>query len=118
MKQIEAKALSYLGFAVRARRAVIGVALVCEALKKAPNGSEKAPLIVLEAADTSANTHKRIADRTLYYKTPAVRLSVDGGALATAVGKRGGTVGAVGVTDQNLAAAIAALYGITFSNNQ
>ena len=117
MKQIEVKALSYLGFAVRAGRVVIGVALVCEALKKVPNGSDKSPLIVLEAADTSANTHKRIADRTLYYKTPAVRLSINGDALATAVGKRGGTVGAVGVTDQNLAAAIAALYGISVSDS-
>ncbi|MBR3862035.1 MAG: 50S ribosomal protein L7ae [Clostridia bacterium] len=117
MKQIEAKALSYLGFAVRAGRVVIGVALVCEALKKVQNGSDKSPLIVLEAADTSANTHKRIADRTLYYKTPAVRLSVNGDALATAVGKRGGTVGAVGVTDQNLAAAIAVLYGVSVSDS-
>jgi len=113
MKGIEEKALSYLGFAVRAGRAIIGVALVCEALKKAPVGGEKSPRIVLEAANTSANTHKRIADRTAYYKTPTVRLSLDSEALATAVGKRGGTVGAVGVTDPSLAAAIAALYGIS-----
>ena len=113
MKEIERKALSYLGLAVRARRAVIGVPLVCEALKKARNGGEKAPLIVIEAAGTSPNTHKRIADRTAYYQTPVVCLSLDGEALATAVGKRGGAVGAVGVTDPNLAAAIAALYGIT-----
>lgn len=113
MKQIEERALSYLGFAVRAGRAVIGVPLVCEALKKVPSGSEKAPLIVLEAADTSANTHKRISDRTAYYKTPALQLSIGAGELATAVGKRGGAVGAVGVTERHLAAAIAALYGIS-----
>ena len=113
MKGNEEKALSYLGFAVRAGRVVIGVALVCEALKKAPVSGGKSPRIVLEAADTSANTHKRIADRTAYYKTPTIRLSLDGGALATAVGKRGGTVGVVGVTDASLAAAIAALYGIS-----
>ena len=113
MKDIEKKALAYLGFAVRAGRAIIGVPLICEALKKAQNGREKAPLIVLEAADTSLNTHKRITDRTTYYNTPSVRLSLDGEALATATGKRGGTVGAVAVTDINLAAQIAALYGIT-----
>lgn len=113
MKEAEARALSYLGLAVRARRAIIGVPLICGALKKAQNGGEKAPLIVIEAANTSQNTHKRIADRTAYYKVPTVRLSLDGDALATAVGKRGGVVGAVGVTDPNLAAAIAALYGIT-----
>ena len=111
MKEIERKALSYLGLAVRARRAVIGVSLICEALKKAKDGGR--PQLVIEAAGTSPNTHKRIADRTAYYQTPVVCLSLDGEALATAVGKRGGTVGAVGVTDPNLAAAIAALYGIT-----
>ncbi len=113
MKEIEKKALAYLGFAVRAGRVVIGVPLICEALKKAQHGRENAPLIVLEADDTSANTHKRITNRTTYYNTPSVQLSLDGAALATAVGKRGGTVGAVAVTDVGLAAQIAALYGIT-----
>ena len=113
MREAEAKALSYLGLAVRAGRAIIGVPLICQALKKAQNGGEKQPLIVIEAANTSENTHKRIADRTAYYKVHTVTLSLDSGALATAVGKRGGTVGAVGVTDRNLAAAIAALYGIS-----
>lgn len=113
MKEIEKKALAYLGFAVRARRAIIGVPLICEALKKTLNGRENAPFIVLEAADTSPNTHKRITDRTTYYNTPSVQLSLDGEALATAAGKRGGTVGAVAVTDINLAVQIAALYGIT-----
>ncbi len=111
MKGMEEKALAYLGFSVRAGRVVIGVSLVCEALKKAPAG--KTPRIVLEAANTSANTHKRIADRTAYYKTPAVQLSLDGEALAIAVGKRGGTVGAVGITDEGLAREIAMLYGIS-----
>ncbi|MBR7112741.1 MAG: hypothetical protein IKC75_07505 [Clostridia bacterium] len=113
MKSIEEKALAYLGFAVRARRAVIGVSLMCEALKSTPVRGDTVSRIVLEAADTSANTHKRIADRTAYYHVPAVRLSLDGESLAVAVGKRGGTVGAVLVTDDSLAAAIAALYGIS-----
>lgn len=113
MKEIEQKALSYLGFAVRARRAVIGVPLICEALKKYANGSENASLIVLEAADVSPNTHKRIADRTAYYHVPLVPLSLCAEALAVATGKRGGAVAAAAVTDKNLAAAIAALYGIS-----
>lgn len=111
MKGIEEKALSYLGFAVRAGRVVIGVSLVCEALKKSVAG--KVPRVVIEAADTSDNTHKRITDRTAYYHVPTVRLSLDGEALAVAVGKRGGTIGAVGVTDESLAAAIAALYDMS-----
>ena len=113
MKETEIRALSYLGLAVRAGRAIIGVPLTCQALKKAQNGGEKQPLIVIEAANTSENTHKRIADRTAYYGVPVVRLSLDSEALATAVGKRGGAVGDVCVTDQNLAAAIASLYSIS-----
>lgn len=110
MTEIEKKALAYLGFAVRARSACIGVPAICEALKKAARG--KTPLVVLEAADTSQNTHKRVLDRTAYYKVATVRLSLDGAALAAAVGKQGGTVAAVGVCDTHLAAAITALYGI------
>lgn len=116
MKEIEKKALAYLGFAVRARRTVIGVPLVCEALKKARDGARKDPIIVLEASDTSDNTHKRITDRTAYYGVPVVRLLLDSEALAAAAGKHGGVVGAVAVTDQNLTEAIAALYGISFTD--
>ncbi|MBQ9801461.1 MAG: ribosomal L7Ae/L30e/S12e/Gadd45 family protein [Clostridia bacterium] len=116
MKETEKKALAYLGFAVRAGRVAIGVPLVCEALKKSRDGAKNAPMIVLEAADTSNNTHKRVEDRTAHYRVPAVRLLIDSAALATAVGKRGGAVGAVAVTDQNLAKAIAVLYGISFTD--
>lgn len=108
--EIEKKALAYLGFAARAGRVCVGVPLICEAMKKGARG--KAPLIVLAAQDASANTQKRITDRTSYYKTPLVTLTCNGEALALAVGKRGGTVGAVGVAEPSLAAAIAALYGI------
>ena len=90
--------------------------MICEALKKrgVRNAQdEETAIIVVEASDTSENTHKRIADRTAYYGVPVVRLSLDSEALATAVGKRGGAVGAVCVTDQNLAAAIAALYSMS-----
>ena len=111
--EIERKALAYLGFAARAGRVTVGVPLICESMKKGVRG--RSPLIVLAAADTSANTKKRIADRTAYYKTPLVELACNGEALALAVGKRGGTVGAVGVTEPSLAAAIAALYSIEIS---
>ena len=112
MNEIERKALGLLGFAVRARAAAIGVPLVCEALKKAHNGTKNKRFIVLEAADTSPNTHKRITDRTAYYGVPLQRLCLDAAALGAAVGKTA-CVGAVAVLDENLAAAIAALYHIT-----
>ncbi|MBE6604313.1 MAG: hypothetical protein E7639_01225 [Ruminococcaceae bacterium] len=113
MNENEKKALGLLGFAVRARAAAIGVPLVCEALKKARNGAKDKYIIVLEAADTSPNAHKRIGDRTAYYGVPLQRLSLGAEALGAAVGKAA-PVGAVAVLDENLATAIAALYHISF----
>lgn len=113
MNEIEKKALGLLGFAVRARAAAIGVPLVCEALKKAHNGAKSKHIIVLEAADTSPNAHKRITDRTTYYGVPSQRLTLNAAALGATVGKTA-PVGAVAVLDENLATAIAALYHISF----
>ena len=110
MTEIEKKALSYLGLAMRAGRVVVGVPMICEALKKGKR--EKTPLIVLEAADTSPNTHKRITDRTVFYRTPHVRLTVKAEALAAAVGKAPALVGAVGVTEPQLSKRIAELFEI------
>lgn len=98
------KALSLLGLAVRAGCAVIGVPLICTALQR--DAKDKKICLVIEAADSSANTHKRITDRTAFYGVPTVRLETDCGALALAVGKRDAAVAAVGVTEPNLARAI------------
>jgi ribosomal protein L7Ae-like RNA K-turn-binding protein len=108
MTEIEKKALAYLGLAVRAGRVTVGVPLICEALKK--GAKERTPLVVLEASDTSENTHKRISDRTGYYKVLHVRLSLSSAALAAAIGKAPGVVAAVGVCEPNLAGSIASLY--------
>ena len=109
----EKKLLGVIGLCRGAGKAIVGVPMICEHLRKqSERYGEVKNVIVIEASDTSDNTHKRIVDRTTYYHVPAIRLSLDGEALAVAVGKRGGTVGAVGVTDESLAAAIAALYGI------
>ena len=98
------RALSLLGFATGAGRVPVGVPLICEALKK---GGAKAPRLVLLAADASANSAKRIADRTRFYGVPCHRLTVDGGRLALAVGKPDATVAAVAVCDTQFAKALA-----------
>ncbi len=108
MTEIDKRALGYLGFAARARSLTIGVPLTLDAMKK--GGGGKAPIVVIEAADTSANTHKRVSDRVLYYGVFHRQLEVTGEELAVAIGKRGSTVGAVGVTDPHLAAALMALW--------
>lgn len=102
----EEKILALVGFAVRAGDVTFGVPLTLEALRAGTRG--KKPLVIIESSDTSPNTHKRIADKAAFYGVPAVRLTVDGEKLAHAVGRRGRTLGAVGVCEKHLAAAILA----------
>lgn len=94
----EAKLLSSLGLCARAGAVVIGVPLICTAMKK---GGAKAPKTVFEASDSSDNTHKRISDRCAFYGVKQIRLGCDGMALAAALGKSS-PVAAVAVTDENL----------------
>ncbi len=96
------KLLSTLGLCARARRLVIGTPMVCEALRK---GGKYPPLAVLEASDTSTNTHDRLVAKCGYYKTPLYRIPADTAALGHAIGKSG-LVAAVGVTDPQLLRAL------------
>ena len=91
------KLLSSLGLCSRARALIIGTPMVIEALRK--NGDGK-PRIVLEAADTSDNTHKRILDKCAYYNVKHVRLECGVAELSDAVGKSS-AVAAVAVCDDN-----------------
>ena len=77
---------------------VFGVPMICDAMRK---GGAKAPIMVLEAADTSENTHKKISDKCAYYKVEHIRLTADGASLAAAVGKSG-SIGAVALTDPGM----------------
>ena len=98
----EEKLLSTLGLCARARKLVMGTPMVCEAMR-----DKKTPVIaVLEASDTSANTHKKLTDKCAFYGVPHYRLTADTARLGRAVGKAG-AVAAVGLTDQNLYKALA-----------
>ena len=99
------RALRLLGLAARARALVIGVPLICTALSQ---GKNKAPALVLVAEDCSANTKKRITDRTAFYGAELISLPCTCEQLAHTIGKKEALVAAVGVTDHNLATAIAA----------
>ena len=90
------RTLQALGLCAKAGRLICGTALICEALR----GRHK-PLLVLEAADNSENTAKRLRDRCDFYGVPLVRLEASGERLAGAVG-RTGRVAAAAVTDEQL----------------
>ena len=98
----EDKLLSTVGLCARARKLVMGTPMVCEAIR-----DKKTPVIaVLEASDTSENTHKKLSDKCAFYGVPLYRLAADTVRLGRAVGKTG-AVAAVGVTDENLYKALA-----------
>ena len=90
------KLLSTIGLCARAGRLIVGTPMVCEAMRKAG-----AVICVLEASDTSDNTHKKLTDKCTFYHVPHHRLAADGSALGHAVGKTG-AVAAVAVTDRDL----------------
>ena len=89
-----------LGLAAKARALVFGTSQICEALAKS-NKSGKYPLLVVEARDTSDNTHKRISDRCRYYNVKHIRIEATTAALGHALGKSS-LVSAVAITDENL----------------
>lgn len=96
------KLLSCLGLCARARKIVFGVPMVCDAMKK---GGASKPLLVLEARDTSENTHKRITDKCRFYNVRLVRIECTGETLAAALGKSS-ALGAVALTDANFCAMV------------
>lgn len=93
--------LSTLGLCARARALVVGTPQICDSLKT--EGGRI--LCVIEASDTSDNTHKRLSDKCTYYRVPLCRIEADCGELGRAVGKTG-AVAAVGVTDPGLLRAL------------
>ena len=94
----EQKLLQSLGLCARAGKLIFGVPMICDAMR---HGGANSPRIVLEAADTSENTHKKISDKCSYYQVKQHRLSCDGATLAAALGKTS-TLAAVAVADREL----------------
>ena len=94
----EQKLLGSLGLCARARKIIFGVPMICEAMRK---GGKNSPLLIVEASDTSDNTHKKIADKAAYYKVRTVRLNCDGATLALALGKTS-SLAAVAITDEQM----------------
>jgi len=98
--------LGIIGMCRKAGKAIIGTPMVCEYLKKAginKNTSED-PCIIIEASDTSENTHKRICDKASYYNVKHVRIQSTCDVLGKAVGK--GEVAAIAIADPNFCRAV------------
>lgn len=99
-KNDKERLLGLAGLARRAGRVIFGTPMVCDAMRE-----KKTVCLVLEASDSSANTHKRITDRCAFYSVSHRRIDVSMGELAHALGKEG-DVAVVAITDQGLAKAM------------
>lgn len=93
--------LSALGFSARSGEIIFGVPLICEALASKKKIRGKYPLLVVEASDTSANTHKRISDKCAFYGVKHVRTDATIEELSSALGKNS-PIAAVALTNENL----------------
>lgn len=103
IRNAEEKLLSTLGLCARARKLITGTPMICDALR---SGGKTPVLAVVEATDTSENTHGKLVSKCTYYHVPLYRITADTVRLAHAVGKTG-AVAAVGITDGNLFKALA-----------
>ena len=88
--------LSTLGLCRRAGGLISGTPMVCEAMRVG-----KGVLAVIEAADTSDNTHEKLISKCDYYHVPHYRIAITTEALGHAIGKSG-AVAAVGITHESL----------------
>ena len=94
------KLLSTIGLCARAGGLIFGTPMVCQALQK-----KIAVLAVLEASDTSDNTHHKLSSKCTFYNVPLYRISATTEELGRCIGKTG-AVAAVGITHTGLMTAI------------
>ena len=96
------KQLSAIGMCMRAGKLLIGPDPICDSMRSFSFKKRgERVYVVIEASDTSDNTHKKLTDKCRYYDVPHVRLPIGMGELSEAVGKLR-SVAAVGIVDENL----------------
>ena len=103
----EKNLLGVIGMCRGAGKAVIGTDMVCDFLRRSAEkkkSTEEIEMLVLEASDTSENTHKKISDKCIYYNVKHIRLRSTSEILGNAVGKR--AVAAVAIADKNFCRAV------------
>ena len=91
---MDSRVLSSLGLCSKAGKLIFGVPMIIEAMQKG-----KKIYLVLEAGDTSDNTHKKITDKCSFYGVEKIKLDFDGGTIASFVGKSS-SLAAIAITDE------------------
>ena len=95
--------LLMLGLCRKAGKLIWGTDNICTALRES-RGSKR-PLLVLEAEDTSANTHKKLSDKCSFYKAEHIVIKNSASELGEALGLAN-LCAAAAVTDRNFCEAI------------
>lgn len=97
----EKRLLGMIGMCKRAGKTVIGTPMICEHLRKRGISELDGEIdaLVIEAGDTSENSHKKITDKCKYYNVKHIRLEATCEILGRAVGKS--AVAAVAIADKN-----------------
>lgn len=91
---MDKRILGSLGLCAKAGKLIYGVPMIIEAMQRS-----KKIYLVIEAGDTSDNTHKRITDKCSFYGVKKIRLEIDGVEIASAVGKSS-SLAAIAITDE------------------
>ena len=86
--------LGSLGLCAKAGKLIYGVPMIIEAMQKG-----KKVYLVIEASDTSDNTHKRITDKCSFYGVETIKIDADCIELSSYVGKSS-MLAAVAITDE------------------
>ena len=96
----EKRLLGVIGLCRGAGKAIIGTDMICDHLRR----SGGAPVIVIEASDTSDNTSKKLSDKCSFYNAEHVRIKANCAELGAAVGKS--AVAAVAIADESFCKAM------------
>ena len=106
----EKKLLGVIGLCRGAGKAVLGVPMICERLREIyEKRGEVADVIVIEASDTSDNTHKKITDKCSFYGVKCIKLKLSSSEIGDIIGKSG-AVCTLGITDKNFAGELIRLH--------
>ena len=91
-----ARVLRSLGLCAKARKLIMGVPMICDALS-----AGKPVYLVVAPSDNAKNSEKKLSDKCSFYGVRLCTLEADGETLAHAVGKTA-RLAAVAITDENL----------------
>ena len=92
---MDKRILSSLGLCAKAGKLIFGTPMIIDAIQKG-----KRIYLVLEACDTSENTHKKISDKCNFYGVKKIRIDCAGATLSESVGKSS-MLAAVAITDES-----------------